>query len=221
MSSVGPKARRTTTPGVGGEESRDHRRRRVVVIDAHQICAAVVDSVDPAPPPLPSRPPRPPPLRIQAVALASSSTAAQDPCRHHGLLDIRAALVFVVEVGGEAGGSGVRRRCGERPEAAAAPVELAEVGWVGKVERGCACAVVWGCLGSKALVPQVGSLHCYTLIALQNPYRTAPVNRCQRCSLCRRLRRRLRPCCPSQSTSLYVPTARYASARHPGAVSIC
>jgi hypothetical protein len=28
-------------------------------------------------------------------------------------------------------------------------VELAEVGWVGKVERGCACAVVWGCLGSK------------------------------------------------------------------------
>mgnify|MGYP003703241847 CR=1 FL=1 len=125
------------------------RRRRVVVIDAHQICAAVVDSVDPAPPPLPSRPPRPLPLRIQAVALASSSTAAQDPCRHHGLLDIRAALVFVVEVGGEAGGSGVRRRCGERPEAAAAPVELAEVGWVGKVERGCACAVVWGCLGSK------------------------------------------------------------------------
>lgn len=157
----GLEARRTSTPGVGGEESRCRHRGRVVVVDALQIRVAVVDSVDP-PPPWPPRslppglldrrrlassaatatpgprrsgsrplrrPPRLPPLRIHAAASVSSTS---------GLLRCSSSRWGER---GEAGGGGVHRRCGERPKAAASPVELAEVGWVGKVQRG--CAVVW------------------------------------------------------------------------------
>lgn len=152
----GLEARRTSTLGVGGEESRCRRRGRVIVVDALQIRVAVVDSVDPLPP-WPPRPPPPgllgrhrhsgsTPLRIQAVASASSTAAASDPRRRLGLLDIRAASVFVVKVGGKGRG---RRWWSSSPmwgEAEGGGVASgARRGWVGRESaKGlCGCVGAW------------------------------------------------------------------------------
>lgn len=151
---------RPSVPKRGGRPRRAWEERRVGI-------TAV------SPPSSSCRHRRPPDLRCcrrfgrsgtaASAVSASSTAAAPDPGRRVGLLIHRRSRSTPSpwsprhpggagvrrRGGGETGSSGVRRRCGERPEAAAAPVELAEVGWVGKVERGCACAIVWGCLGSK------------------------------------------------------------------------
>jgi hypothetical protein len=116
MSSVGPKARRTTTPGVGGEESRDHRRIAAVVelssstptrsallssirsIRHRRLCRlGLLDRRRSGS--RPSRwPPHPPPLKIHAVTMVSS-TSGRRWCSSSRWGERPAAVEFVADVG--------------------------------------------------------------------------------------------------------------------------